>query len=1157
MRKIWAVIKNELIRYFVSPLAYVYLLSFLILNGSFAIYFGDFFNRGEADLSSMFIFQPWIYLLFIPGISMRLWAEEFHSKTIVQITTLPISVKSLVLGKFFAAWIFCGLALLLTFPFWLTVNALGSPENSVILTGYIGSFLLAGCMLAVSQTMSALTKNQVIALVLAVIVNLFFFWSGIEYILSFCRLFLPDSFIDMIASLSFISHFNSLSNGLIELRDIIFFATVIIFGNYTTVLIVNYKTAGTSGWLKTTSKTQTIVAWVALLFAFFGINLAANNFADTLQYDATNEKIFTLTANTEKIINNLPERVTAKLYFSPILAERNSDIRRQFENLRVLLKKYRNASNGKFEYKIYYPKFLSEQEDIAIADGLQSVPLIDLNQNALFGMTLEDTLQNKQVIPFFAQIGQVSPEQEITTKLHLMGLKRKNLGIVTGVPIFGSSEGGSFITDPWAIIERLKQKYKVYHLKAPQDFDQQKLDVLILFFPRNLSKEMTDKIKEFSRNHGKIVLILDPAHEAARLYSMSTGLLESSDSKELEKFWNFKFYNQYVVADLKNSITVDATVNYQTNPVFSQDVIQFKIPHRYLNPKHPITRNLNEIMMASASIIMPDYEALQSGKINFYPLIKASSLSAVMTAKVVKDGLNPQEILQYFKPDKNPKFMAAEIVGMEKENPFDLIVITDSDFLYDTFWMEKNKFLESDFTINVFDNANFLLNSVDYLVRDDALIGLRGKTMLSRKFDGIETMRRISSMQYKKKEDEIFEQIEKAKRAIQEVWGKKEFEERENFTPDELAALSKVRNELSDLRQNLSDLRYRAYDSIRSIAARVAFLNIWLIPLILIILLSLKIFISFALSKHRKISFSLPSKRLCLLLLSGAVILGIGILSIYYSNRSSLDSFENKTAFPAVMQKINDIDKISLKSNKKELTFEKQDGLWKLKEMPDLPVYQERIRRLITTVAQATFFAKKSNRAENLYAFNLLPLEDENSDVIVVTFNNGDEIIQQFDLGDIDIDIGRGAKSAYMRFDDQFQVWQIKADFVDMNLDWHAWTYSNLWDLRYGRIYDRTHDTKREDILTYLMKLMLNTEFMEITDIPQIPETNRIKLSVEDGNNVEIKFYRDADKSYAVYEFDKLNQNPHLKLIAEYLSGKAAVINNEKMEKIVELIKEL
>ncbi|MBR1601097.1 MAG: Gldg family protein [Alphaproteobacteria bacterium] len=1154
MKKLLAVIKNELIRYFVSPLAYVYLLSFLILNGSFAIYFGDFFNRGEANLSAMFAFQPWIYLLFVSGISMRLWAEEFHSNTIVQIATLPISIKSLVLGKFFAAWIFCGIALALTFPFWLTVNALGNPENSVILIGYFGSLMLAGCMLAVSQIMSALTKNQVIALVMAVIANLFFFWSGIEYILSFCRLFLPEAFIDMIASLSFISHFNSTTNGLVELRDIIFFASVMIFGNYTTVLIVNYKTAGTSGWLHTQTKMQTFLAWIGLLLAFFGINLIANNFTATIQYDATKEKIYTLSDNTKEILKNLPQRVTAKLYFSPILAQRNSDIRNQFENLRILLKKYRKNSNGKFEYKIYYPEFLSTEEDIALADGIQPIPLIDLNQNALFGMTLENALNDKQTIPFFAQIGQVSPEQEITSKLQLMNIKRKTLGVVAGIPVLGSSDGGNFITDPWEIINLLENKYKVLHITNPQDFNQNKIDVLLLFFPKNLPEEMITQIKQFSRNNGKVVVILDPAHEAARLYSLSSGLLEKSDLGELEKFWKFKFYSDYVVADLKNSITVDATVNYQTNPVFSQDVIQFKIPHSDMNPAHPITKNLNEIMMASASVITPDIKALQSGKITFYPLLRASNISSVMTAKVVIDGLNPQEVLQYFKPDNNQKILAAEIIGMEKDNPFDIIVATDSDFLYDTFWMKKNKFLKNDYITNVFDNANFLLNAVDYLAGDYSLIGLRGKRTLSRKFDDIEAIRRINSLQYKKKEDEIFARIDKAKQALQEVWSKKNFEERENFTPDELAAVANVRKELNDLRQNLSDLRYKAYENIRSIAARINFFDIWLIPLLICLLIFLRQIFKLFKVKHQKFNIQVPSKHLCFLLFCCLLILCGGILSVYLSTRSSLDLFENKPAFPQVLQNINNIDNISLKSNHHELTFEKQNGIWKLKQMPDLPVFQERIRRLLTTIAQATLFAKKSDKAENLAVFNLSPIEDKDSKAISVSLNSGSNIVQQFYLGNIDIDLGRGNKSAYIRFENQFQVWQIIADFIDMNLDWHNWTYSNLWDLRYGRIYDLHHDAKQEDKLAYLMKMMLNTPFIEITKNLPIEPIQSIKLLIENGNKAEIFFYKKDNKAYVSYNFDSHNQNPHLKLIAEYLNGKSAIIDSNKMEKIIEII---
>ena len=236
MKKLFVIIKNELLRYFISPLAYVYLIAFLLLNGSFAIYFGSFFERGSADLSSMFAFQPWLYLLFLPGISMRLWSEEFRSKTIVQIMTMPVSTSTYVWGKFFASWLFCALALILTFPFWITVNILGSPDNGIITLSYIGSFILAGCMLAISQTMSALTKNQVIALVLSVVVNLIFFLSGLEYVLSFVRLFLPLSAVDMIASFSFLTHFDTIINGLIELRDIIFFASIILLFNFTNAI---------------------------------------------------------------------------------------------------------------------------------------------------------------------------------------------------------------------------------------------------------------------------------------------------------------------------------------------------------------------------------------------------------------------------------------------------------------------------------------------------------------------------------------------------------------------------------------------------------------------------------------------------------------------------------------------------------------------------------------------------------------------------------------------------------------------------------------------------------------------------------------------------------------------------------------------------------
>ncbi|MBR1825489.1 MAG: Gldg family protein [Alphaproteobacteria bacterium] len=1157
MRKIFTVAKNELIRYFVSPLAYVYLFCFVLLNASFATYFGDFFNRGQADLQSVFMFQPWLYLLFIPGISMRLWAEEFHSKTVVQIVTQPISITALAVGKFLAAWLFCGLALVLTFPFWLTVNALGNPDNFVIFIGYCGSFILAGAMLAVSQTMSALTKNQIIALVLAVIANLLFFWSGIEYVLAFCRMFMPPTLIDVIASFSFLTHFNNITYGLIELRDFIFFAALILFCLYTTVLIVNVKTAGTSGWLKSSSKSYNVAAWLMLLAIFFGINILANNLAANIQYDATEEKNYTLTESTRHILEKLKEPVLAKLYFSPILEQRNPDLREQFNNIRILLHKYKSVSKGKFDYKIYYPKFLDREEDIAIADGVQPIPLIDLNQTALFGLTVEDTLQNKEVIPFFAQSQYGRLEQDITTKIYELNHQRKTLGILSGLPIFGeSSADGQIISgDPWQIVGLLEKNYRLHQIQKPEDFDEYKFDVLMLFYPHDLSKEMIEKIKEYSRNSGKIVLILDPANEASRLYAPMAGYLKSSSIGELEQFWRLKLYQDYVVADLQNSVTVDATTDYTKNPVFSQDVIQFKIKHEDMNPAHPVTQNLHEIMFASASLITPNMDAYKEKRIIFYPLLRAGDISELVSTDAVIKGVNPQELLKDFQRDGNQKILAAEIIGLEEDRKFDLIAVADSDFLYDQFWMNKVRLLESEYVTAVFDNANFLLNAVDYLAGNTELLGLRGKRALSRGFDGIEILRRINSLNYKQEETKIFEEIEDAKHAIQEVWAKKEFEDRENFTPDELAAISKIRQQLNDFRQKLSDLRYQAQHSINDIGTRIAFLNIWAVPLFFGTILLLMLFIR--LLKHRaKIRFDLKfNRRLFVLCLSALSVAVIAVASVLIINRSSVDAYENKLVFPNFAAQLNNVDTVILKTNKQQLTFELKDNMWILKEMPDLPVYQERIRRLLTTVADARYFARKSDKAENLAMFNLLPIEDENSGVTRVIFKHGDNEIQNFNLGDIDIDIGRGLKSAYIRFDNQFQVWEINADFVSMDLDWHNWTYSHLWDLRFGRPLGDEDNPYREQYLMNVMRLLLNTPYIKIIKNPQTEPLATVKFNIEGNNKVDLSLHKNGDISYAAYSFDASNSNPHLKTLAQYLNGKACVIENDKMEKLLDVIK--
>jgi ABC-2 type transport system permease protein len=241
MRNISQIFIRELGSYFATPVAYVFLVIFLGMAGAFTFYLGNFFERGQADLSSFFVFHPWLYLILIPALSMRLWAEERKSGTIELFLTLPISIAEAVLGKFLAAWAFTGIALALTFPIWITVNLLGKPDNGVILAGYVGSLLMAGGFLAVGAAVSAATKNQVIAFVISAALCFLLTVSGSPLVLNFFSGWAPQTIVDAISSFSFVSHFNAITRGVIDVRDIVYFGTLIAVFLFANAAIVDLK----------------------------------------------------------------------------------------------------------------------------------------------------------------------------------------------------------------------------------------------------------------------------------------------------------------------------------------------------------------------------------------------------------------------------------------------------------------------------------------------------------------------------------------------------------------------------------------------------------------------------------------------------------------------------------------------------------------------------------------------------------------------------------------------------------------------------------------------------------------------------------------------------------------------------------------------------
>jgi len=238
---IWPIFRREFAAYFATPLAYVFIVIFLFAMGAFTFYIGNFYENGVADLSVFFGYHPWLYLFLVPAIAMRLWAEERRSGTMELLLTLPVPLWATVLGKYLAAWAFTGVALALTFPIWLTVNFLGAPDNGVILAGYIGSFLMAGGYLAIGACISAATDNQVIAFVVSVVVCFLFTISGAPLVIEFFRAWAPLTLVTAISSFSFLTHFMAISSGVIDLRDVIFFFSLIALFLSANVVLIDLR----------------------------------------------------------------------------------------------------------------------------------------------------------------------------------------------------------------------------------------------------------------------------------------------------------------------------------------------------------------------------------------------------------------------------------------------------------------------------------------------------------------------------------------------------------------------------------------------------------------------------------------------------------------------------------------------------------------------------------------------------------------------------------------------------------------------------------------------------------------------------------------------------------------------------------------------------
>jgi ABC-2 type transport system permease protein len=244
MKPVITIAKRELTGYFASPVAFVFIVIFLMLSGFFSFMVAGFFERGQASLEAFFAWHPWLYLFLVPAVGMRMWSEERRLGTLELLLTMPVTPWQAILGKFLASWAVVGLALGLTFPMWLTVNYLGNPDNGVILAGYLGSLLMGGAYLSITAMTSAMTRNQVVAFIVSVVLSLFLILAGYPPVTNMLVHWASPALVDAIASFSVMTHFESIQKGVLDSRDILYFLSVMVFSLFTTGVIVRTHRAG-------------------------------------------------------------------------------------------------------------------------------------------------------------------------------------------------------------------------------------------------------------------------------------------------------------------------------------------------------------------------------------------------------------------------------------------------------------------------------------------------------------------------------------------------------------------------------------------------------------------------------------------------------------------------------------------------------------------------------------------------------------------------------------------------------------------------------------------------------------------------------------------------------------------------------------------------
>ncbi len=826
----WPLFGKELYGYLATPVAYFFLFAFWVMAPLLTFELGGLFERNQADLDPFFTDHPWLYLFFLPALTMRLWAEEWRGGTAELLLTLPVTTSDAILGKFFASWAFVALALLGTFPLWVTVNLLGDPDNGAIVAAYLGSFLMAGSYLALGMVFSALTRNQIVAFLSAASVSFLFTVSGTPLLLDLIARWAPGWLVDAIAAVSFQTHFQGIARGVLVAGDLLFFLVLMGGGLWMTRLAIGCRRGG----------------WVAARWRFVRVpilTLMVSALVGQLTYlriDLTEEKRHTLSRGSLKILAKLKTPVVVKLFFSEEATREMPFLRAYFQRVREFLELYPRASD-RVRLQVIDPEPFSREEEEAIALGLKPVQLTPSAPEVIFGIAVVRG-ERKAVIPFLSRDQEPFLEYLLDERIIQVSRDRPPAIALYADPDLLVRGGIDPVTrkfqPPWVAVENLFRLYRVEML--PQPFRQiGDVDLLLLIHPQDLPEESLRAIDRYLTHGGRALIFVDPyAERDGPPRFVDPKRHKASNLNRLFRAYGFEQIEGKFLADDRYAVRVQIG---NGRPVRH---LAFLGLEGEAFGDHPAVARLRKLYVSSIGA----FRKFRS-QTEWRVLLSSSPRSMLMPTVALDYLFNPLILRDAFKPSGKryplaiflqthlPSAFGAEkgpTGNSERGQPARLLVVADTDLLANTLWSHVEKGPDGSVHFLPFaDNGAFLINAVDFLVGDPDLIEVRSKRRLLRPFRVVEEKRREIERQLEAKRLQLRKLLQETEERLTQL---RKSPEAAAQATSEQKRLEKRRRELQ---RELRRLRYQLSEEIEALGRRLKLLNIVVAPILFTLLIAL------------------------------------------------------------------------------------------------------------------------------------------------------------------------------------------------------------------------------------------------------------------------------------------------------------------------------